>query len=570
MAKIKKIFALIKNVVLTVYSTIKNNNTLAFLAIFLFFFSVFAFVYMNVPTVSSGDDHYFHFRFAEKLLNDGFLNSFYNFKSIYFTKIAQGGEHFIYYNFLFYIVLLPFTYITPLFVAIKLYAVFIIALIGAMLYMFIKKIGIKYPFLCSVLFFTIMGTVSLSRMFLSRPYVFGPVFLLLLILVLYKKKYNWACWITFFYLFWHTATFFVPLIIGLVYFVIYALYNKKYEQKILVCTFGGTLLALVIVNFIDNGFFTYIYDNILSVIKGIVTGNKVNISEGTELYKRNLFDFFSQNLILTILFIASVVFNFFMYFNERRAFDLLTDKVKQKRILAMVLFFTASIFFLAISNVSYRFADFFIFFGWAFVIVVFSEVLSFVQITNMTIKKSLASVVLISVVFLFANNLLQLNDNFSESNRPESFARVGEYLSKNLKEDEIVFNVSWSWFPQLYYYAPKQNYVIGLEPKLTYLYDQKTYWFWFNISRGFVCEIEECKNQINEFIRISKKPELLKVWYKIQGDEMARIITNNFQSHYIVSSINYESLNEILDNNKHFVKVVNDEIYGYLVYKVLD
>jgi len=566
--KIKTLIQKTSIILNNVYKLMHQNNYLSFVSVFLFFLTVFSFVYLGMGTLVSADDHYFHFRFAERLVSDGFLNSFYNFKSLYFTNITQGG-HFIYYNFLFYLVVIPFTLITPLFFAIKIYALFILALIGSTLYWFIKKLGIKYSFLFTILFFSIIGDSSLVRLFLSRPFVFAPIFILLIILAIYKKKYFAIFTITFLYLFWHTATFFIPLIVGFVYFIVYSLYERKYDYKPLLYVFFGTISALVVVNLIDDGFFTYLYDNIISVIKSITTGEKINIAEGGELYKRNLFDYFSQNLILFILYIGSIIVHFGIYIKERKNLFVLDEKTKQKRILTMVFFFVSALFFVAITNISYRFSDFFVFMGFVFIVLVINQILPFIDIKKIDIKKGIKYAIIICITFLFINNLLRINDGFATASKPDDFSKVGTYLSNHLKEGEIVMNLDWSWFPQLYYYAPKQNYIIGLEPKLTYLHDQRIYWLWSSVGAGMVCETEKCPEKNTEVQNIIKEPDLLKRYFKSEGDKIAKIVVNEFHSHYIVSSANYSFLNKIMDNNKHFKKVIDDK-GRYFVYKIID
>ncbi len=564
----KKIFNFIKTNFKKIHSILSNNETILFLLVFGFFFCVFTFIYMRMNTLVSSDDHYFHFRFAEKMLSEGFFDSFRNFKSIYFSNVANGG-YFIYYNFLFYLVLLPFTFITPLFLAIKLYAVAIISLIGALVYFFIKKIDIRYPFLWAVGFFALIGSGSIWRMFLSRPYVFAPIFLLMLILAIYKRKYFWVFILSFFYLFWHTATFFLPLLIGIIYFTADYLYQRKYDWKLLLSIILGSVFSIIVVSLISTGFFDNIYYNVLDLLKGIISGNKINIPEGGELYPKNLFDFLNQNIILFTMFLSSVIFYVFSYFSERKILLSIDNALKQKRALALSLFFLSLIFFVAISEISNRFADFFVLFAWIFVILIFSELFINLEFTKVILKKAAKYVAFICLAYLFSNSLLQINESFAGGSRPETFSEVGTYLAKNLKKDEIVFNVSWNWFPQLYYYAPEQDYVIGLEPKLTYVYDPKIYWLWANIGNGSVCEKEECPEEKELQGKILKDKKLALTFLKDQGDKIAKIVVNDFKSHYIVSSNSYKSLNNILNNSKHFEKVLNSQNF-YYIYKILD
>jgi hypothetical protein len=288
------------------------------------------------------------------------------------------------------------------------------------------------------------------------------------------------------------------------------------------------------------------------------------------LYPKNFFDFLNQNIFLFIMFISAVVFYLFTFFNERKQMFTLDHILKEKRIITLTLFLLSSVFFVAIANISNRFSDFFLFFAWIFIALVFNEVFSFITFNKPMFKKAIKCAGLICLTYLFLNNLLQLNQMFGNSgSRPEAFRGVGTYLSNNLKKGDIVFNVGWSWFPQLYYYAPDQNYIIGLEPKLTYLYDSKIYWLWSNVGNGYVCEKEKCPELDTEQNSSFRTKDLFSKWTKEEGDKIAETIVNDFKSHYIVSSNNYSYLNSVLNNNNHFRKILNSN-NSYFIYKILD
>ena len=78
---------------------LEDKEYLNILFAFSFFFIVFCLMYFSVNSLTSGDDHFFHFRFAEQMRQNGFLESFRNFKAIYFSKMAQGNNYFVYFDF---------------------------------------------------------------------------------------------------------------------------------------------------------------------------------------------------------------------------------------------------------------------------------------------------------------------------------------------------------------------------------------------------------------------------------------------------------------------------------------
>ena len=569
MNMVNKYINFLKNNCQKMGSFILKNSIISTLLVFGFFLISFLSIYMSIPVLSSGDDHYFHFRFVERLLNNRFFDSFRDFKNIYFTNVTNGG-HFLYYNFIFYVVLIPFSLITPLYLGIKLFAVTILSIIGTILYFIFKKLDIRYAFLWAVGFFSAIGLGSFWRLFLSRPFVFSPIIILLLILAIHKKQYFWIFLLSFIPLFWHTATFFVPILVMGVYFLCYGFYYRKYLWRELLLVFLGVLSAVLVVTMIDNGFFISIRDNLFKVLFGIVgfVVDKVNIAEGSEVYVKNFFDLFNNNILLCLMFLFSVVIYVSSLLKEIKVVLNFDNVVKRKKVVTMVFFVLSSVFIVLIPIISGRFADFFIFFGWIFVVLVITELFSQIEFTKLNIKKFFIYAVFVCLIYLFSNSALQLNDELSSNgNHPEAFSEVGGYLSKNLKKGDIVFNLNWSWFPQLYYYAPEQYYVIGLEPKLTYLYDPKLYWLWANLSKGYVCDTENCP-KIDQIEQKEMRNKKNKVWLKEKGENIANAVINDFKSHYIVSTGDYTRLNLVLDSSKRFEKVFTSS-NQFFVYKVL-
>jgi hypothetical protein len=523
---------------------------------------------MNLPIVVSSDDHYFHLRFAEQITQNGFNESFRNFDTLPFTKIAQG-EHFLYYNFLFYFSLIPFTLITPLFLGIKLFAIFILALIGFLLFYFLKQIGIRYSFWWSLGFFVSIGIGTCWRLFLARPFVFSPLIVLLLILALYKRKSFWIFFLSFIYLFWHTATFMVPLIVILVYFIAYAFYEKKYLWKEVLLGLSGVLVSILVVLFIDSGFLTHLKDNLLGVLDSALNFSKtnLNIQVGVEVYPKNFFDILENNRLLLFLFLSSVVYFIFSFFREFRKEEI---ENKKEKVLILFFFFITVTFWSLITLVSNRFTDFFIFFSWIFTVLILSQIFQKISWQDFSIRGFFQKSILIALVFFSLNTFLQLKTTLTQSGSdPLALSEIGNYLNKNLEKNEIVYNTTWNWFPQLYYYAPQQSYVIGLEPRLFYAYDARLYWLWVNIQKGYICEIEECLKEDEVLIDLTQNKKNFDFWYKEQGDKIAKTVLNDFQSKYIISSADFSLLNNVLDNNKNFEKVLSSDNYLF-IYKIKD
>lgn len=536
------------------------------LLVFVFFVSVFSLVYMSLPTVSSGDDHFFHIRFAEAIRQNGFFESFQNFKSIYFSKHAQGNEYFIYYNFLFYLVLIPFTYLKPLFLGIKLYSVFSASLSFTLLYFCFSRFSIKYPFVWTILSIGIFGSYTIYRFFLSRPFTLAPILLVFFVFLLSRKNYFYIFLFSFLYLFWHSATFYFPIGISLVFFIFEQIYFKKSDYRLIINTIGGVILGIVFIYMIPSDFFHLLYDIFFKIFQETVLGNHVNINEGIEVYKKDFFTFVKDNNIAFGLFIVSIfVFltKYVLVRENKKVSNLNMYIDNSDMVTESVLFFFSVSFFSFSFWVSGRFQDFFVFFSIAFIAVSLDIFFVRLKVGDIFQKATLCGLTVLSV-FYFVTTSLYLHDNFSDRTDPLKFANIGSWISENVNPEDVVFFPNWGWFPQLYYYAPHNRYVIGIEPRFLYDFDPKLYWKWFNISNnGLVCDKELCDSKLEEGTRIiDNSARLLN-----EGNRVADVLVNDFKTSTIVISSQYNNFKKILDSSSRFNLVFEDK-NGFFVYKI--
>lgn len=569
MQKIKSVFNVVTLKIRGFVDFVSKRDYLKTLLVFSFFATVFSLFYFSVYTLSTSDDHFFHFRFAEEMRDKGLLESFRDFKSIYFSKMAQGNEYYVYYNFLFYLFIMPFTYIKPLFLAIKLYAVVVASGAFTILYWCLRSVGVKYPFASTFILFGIIGNGLLFRFFLSRPYILAPALLLLLLYCLYKKKYFAVFLLNLFYLFWHSSTFFFSFGIVLVYFIFEKFYGDKGDYRNILAGLGGTTLGVFITYLIGSDFLLFMYDTVFGIYKETILGSHVKIPEGNELYPADFFDFIGSNQVFVPVLFFAIIYFIYKYIASKKTGEFYSDNSRSQLHLQGSAFFLAISFFLGTILVSKRFGDFFTFFGAFFVVLVFQELLRFIRVDE---SKRRVFTVSLSIVFiyLFSFNILALQSTVASGAREDTFAEVGVWINDNVKEGEVVFYPTWNWFPQMYYHSPKYNYIAGLEPRFMYVYDPALYWKWVHISMdGYVCDASECPNIDAIAKSMLRKDNTKDFWYKKQGDEIAKIIKNELHSTTILSSKAFEKLNNILEHNDSFKKVLTSKDNFY-IYKIIE
>lgn len=538
------------------------------------FFLIFFSLYFSVSTLSAGDDHFFHFRFAREMLDKGFFASFQDFKSIYFSKMAQGNDYFMYYNFLFFLVAIPFSLITPIYLGIKLYAVVAAVAAFTLLYWCLRKFEVRNPLIWTIAMLAITSVDSIWRFFLSRPYALAPSLLLLLLFFLYRRKHLWAFVLSFAYLFWHSSTFFMPFGVALVYFFVARLYGVRWDWKALGSAFGGTALAVFATYAVSKGFHVFIWDTLVNIYWETIIGKKVNIREGGELYPKDFFDFIKVNSIIFGAFVLSLASDIAAYIGYRKGRigeeDYFANTEKERRALQTSVLVLTAVFFLGTVTASGRFGDYFTFFAALYIALSFDYIRRGLKILGHDyIKKSLAVGFAILLIYLFAGNMLFLQRKIALGQNPYEFYQIGTALAKVSQPGDIVYLANWSWFPQMYYWSPKNFYSEGLEPRFTYVYDPQLFWKAFHMADGYICGQEECPELATRAQLAINRQEIGEKLAREQGDQVAASLAHDFGARFVVSSGRESFFNYILSHNSHFKLERYDPAFRLFLYRVL-
>lgn len=547
----------------TIAQVISRRPYLSALAVFAFFFVIFAIIYLPNTILSAGDDHFFHFRFAYEMREQGFLNAFQNFKAIYFSKIAQG-VYYPYYNFLFYLVIIPFTYLTPLYLGIKLYAVVAASLFFTVLYLAARFFNIRYAFLWVLFIFSIASTSSIYRLFLSRPYVLAPAFLVVLILCLERRRYVLAALVSFAYLYWYDATFFFPLCTAVVYYLFEQLYRGRAAWKGLLWVLGGTAAAVLVVMLMAPGFLAFLHDIIFGDV--LTVTQQIRIPEGGELYPIDIFGYIHDNTLLFAFLIIACCYELWLYTFHKAASAVLDEHAP----LRATLVFLAGGFFAADVLISGRFGDYLLMLFGLYLILALDSIRARVTVEK-TLGAYLKAGLFLALGYLFITAMLSFNTSLANNGSPVQLLEgTGTWLADHTQPGDVIFDANWSWFAQLYYWSPADYYVAGIEPRFLYTYDSTLYWLWNNMSNyGIACDSEYCPDLYLQSVGAYGHPgtPATTAWIREEGNTIAGILVNKFHATYIVSSYQYTLFNMLLDNNPHFTKVYggNRTFYVYSV-----
>ncbi len=534
--------------------------------VFGFFFLLLFLLYFPSSTVSAADDHFFHFRFAEQLRLHGFLETFATQKALYFTKMAQGGTYYPYYNFLFYLAIIPFTYFDFLYLGIKLYAVIAASLVFTGMYAALRAYRVPYAFLWVAGLFALTSPDVIWRMLLSRPYVLAPMILLALLIALNKRRYFYAAAISFLYVYWYDATFFFPAGIALAYLFVEGLYVNRLEWRGILAPLAGIGLAVASFYLFAPGFLIFVHDIVFGAVSAVYAHTP--LPEGAELYPIDLFEYARANALLFAALVTGLVAEGYAYIAWRRGGRTPDEEYSKAAAMRGALLFIIFGCLAGAAVVTGRFKDYIYPMLGVYLVFAARELFRHIRV-EAAAGRMLKGALGIALAYLFIGNVIAVNSFLAANAAPvELFAGVGGWLAAHTPPGTIVFNADWGWFPQLYYYAPDDDYVIGLDPKFLYAYSPDLFWLWGNISRyGIACTAEDCTAALTLRTEALKKTATADSWYEAQGDAVARALVNDFNTRYVVSSYQYSNLNDVLDHSSKFKKVYGGD-RTYYVYEV--
>jgi len=507
-----------------------------------FFFLLFS-AYFLLPSFTSLDDQFFNIKFAELIRERG-MAAFSHFD--WFSGVGSYAWH---ANMLFYVFLIPFTFVEPLELGIKLYAVASLSFTFCVVYAFFSVLRVRHAFILSLLILAICFIpLVVWRFLMARSFVVLPAFLLLELIFLIQRRFLWIAILAFLYFFWHIGTFFFPLVVAVVYVVALIFEGKSWNRWMVLAPLVGTLVAAISGGFLSPGFLDGFSESFLTIFKTIFeTGfsKQVIIQEGVEVYPFNIFDLYGLAPVLMMSLIFFLVRDTEGYLTRLRRKE---EAGFQYDAIWGTLFLLTIIFLLG-TLITKRMLDFFVVFASVFLLYRLRHVLDHW-------KRERAVNIAIGVVIFFGllTNLLLVGDQISQTRRYTSIRGVAEWLTRNSQSGEIVFNPTINYFSTFFFFNHFHNrFIIGMEPRLLYEADPEKYWLWYHVSNeGKVCDQQVCDSDI-----LSGKDAQEK------GLIVARMMQTEFSAQFVIVSGEFASLLEIVRGSTAFQKVYTDPIDGY-------
>jgi len=120
---------------------------------------------------------------------------------------------------------------------------------------------------------------------------------------------------------------------------------------------------------------------------------------------------------------------------------------------------------------------------------------------------ALVCILILAAVYSFSQRSAFVNSKPWDFQR---FAGVARWIESNSRPGDIVVNVGWDDFPELFFWNSKNFYVGGMDPIFQYAYDRKRYWAVHHLFTGkmarFTCGAPVCEgNNLETTYKVLKE-----------------------------------------------------------------
>jgi len=428
---------------------------------------------LSNPTVPDPDTFY-HFRHAALYAQKGLsMSAFpwlaYSIVSRFASDIGYG----------FHVVLIPFTLLSDPVLGLKLAAVFETAVIMILFYYVMRRHAIPYAFIWPfmLIFFSAPIVYTVLQ---TRPQTLTMGFSALLLSFLLTGG-PWGVFLSSFLIsFVHlNIVIIVPVIVGVVGLV-KGLSERRWEWRLWLMALAGVIVGwLLRPNPLGSARVEYVQ----LLVHEVVRQQKIPLLFGREwepvsMAALGAFSYFILAwVILTTIFLIVVI--------ARRQYLPTKDRTFLWCSLAL-----AMVFFAATVVVTKRTTPLWATFSVMFVAKAFTCILNPLdRREKQFLKEDARLIIAFAIAAIFVAMIWDgVNQHVVQkrwlSIDPYRMKASADWLKSHGRSGDIVFNVNWDVFPDLFFWDTDQRYVSGLDPVFLFAYDQGLYWKAHHLQTG--------------------------------------------------------------------------------------
>jgi hypothetical protein len=439
------------------------------------------------PSICCGDqDGYYHIRWSWLLWQNFKAGHILPPKFTWLPLTELNPQRYVDHHYLFHLLQIPFLWFFSLPTAAKISAVVFASLAVFACYWLVMRHRLSYPLLWLL---ALVGCSApfLYRMNMAKAPPIAIVFMVVGINLLFQAKYRWLAPLMFLFV-WTYSLFPTLLLAAMIWTVVLAWSERRFEWRPLAFTAGGMVAGLLI-----NPYFPKNIVLLYAHVAMKVTASGYSVPVGQEWYSYDSWELLGSCLIAFIaMLIGYVTFGrsdrhtgrrplFFLLFST----VLMIGVFRWKRFVEywppFAILFAAFSLQVLFDEAKARlkakedlFNDLSPFLDKPSEESVKAEQLW--QIVRL-VSAGLIGVALFVIIVLtvagfkhFGADLKGVGPDIADSAPPDQYKKGMEWIWANVPPGEVIFNTDWDDFPKLFFYDQNHAYVSGLDP--TYLYDR--------------------------------------------------------------------------------------------------
>ena len=412
------------------------------------------FAQFSTPTLYDADG-YLHIRMAEFLKD---LGPRYNF---HWARFSTFNGNFSDKDFLYHLVLIPFTFFKDIFFGVKVAAFISAVILFLGFYLLLKKYvdkKIAWFFLsCFFLSGHFLGTISSPR-----PLTLVILINLAAIYFIIQRKYLCLLFTGILYSLIHVTSSLV-ICYALIIETVRYFDRREFYLKVVIFSFLGILAGFLVHPNFPNNFLVFYLNSILVPIYTMKTGV---LELGAEFFPFNTREYFLQ-YPLVIIGLISIVYIGVL-------------KMPKPRFETKV-FMALGLVFFALSFTCQRYLSH----GYLIMLMAFACYASdFAGAKNSFNKLGMAAILLL-MILLGVNSFNSVRYNALVARVINGhYEAVGRFMEKNIPEGELIFHTNWSDSQYFIGLNPKDDYFVTLDPVYMYNKNPELYKIYRDVSFG--------------------------------------------------------------------------------------
>lgn len=479
-------------------------------------------------------DAFYHIRHAwiyqtEGVLQNAFPWAQYSVINKYSSDIWYG----------FHISIIPFTYFKDLLNGMGIGSRFVTAASLILAFAALKRLKVKWPIFW-LLIFAITSADLLYRLTMLRPHPLSLGLALLLFAFLQKQSENesfankktlLAVFVVSLAFSWiHLSLSWLPILVLLTTLLPEILQKQGMDWKKGLAVIVG-LAAGLFLRPNPLGAAKLAYIQVVQLL--FEKQGEVPLRFGRELTPFFFENFADQLIPITILLLISAL----LFIWKRK---IITKRINTAIISSAIL---SLIFFILTFAVARRSNEVFIGFGILFTALVFTHV--FPLLNKRSWQYSIAAIAaIVAIIYMPIKTIYRFDTYVANAFEPHRFEDLANWLKENTQPGEVVFNIHWDRFAQLFFWNYSNYYINGMDPIFQYAFDPSLYWkthfFAIDAASAFTCGKVRCTAE-----EVENTPLVLKRDFKV--------------NYLMAEKLRSPKFYEYIDGAREFKKVFENE-----------